>query len=62
MFEVIFSNIFLDLNEHSASEELEHRGEDLPSCLWLGTDALLLLSAWDVIFVSVSVQSQLKYD
>ena len=62
MFEVIFSNIFLDLHEHSASEEMENRGEDLPSCLWLGTDALLLLSAWDVIFVFVSVQSQLKYD
>ena len=51
MLEVIFSNIFLDLHEDSATEELEHRGEELLRFLWLGTDALLLLSVWDVIFV-----------
>ena len=43
MLEVIFSNIFLDLHEDSAKEELEHRGEELLRCLWLGTDALLFV-------------------
>ena len=49
MLEVIFSNIFLNLHEKSASEELE--SEEFLRCLWLRTDALMLLSVWDVIFV-----------
>ena len=51
MLEVIFSNIFLNLHEDSASEELEHRDEELLRCLWLRTNALMLLSVWDDMFV-----------
>ena len=53
MFEVNFFNCFLNLRKDLALEELAQRSEDLLRCLWLRTDALLLLSACDVIFVKV---------
>ena len=53
MFHVIYFNIFLDLHEVLASEELNIRSEDLFRCLWLGTDALPLLSVSDAIFVKI---------
>ena len=45
MFEVNFCNCFPNLRKDLASEELAQRSEDLLRCLWLGTDALLLLPA-----------------
>ena len=51
MFEANFSNSFPDPQKDLASEELVNRSEDLLRCLRLGTDALQLLSAGDVIFV-----------
>ena len=51
MFEANFSNSFPDPQKDLASEELVNRSEDLLRCLRLGTKALQLLSAWDVIFV-----------
>ena len=53
MFEVNFFNCFLNLRKDLALEKLAQRSEDLLRCLWLRTDALLLLSACDVIFVKV---------
>ena len=53
MFDVNFCNCFPNLRKYLASEELAQRSEDLLRCLWLGTDALLLLPACDVIFVEV---------
>ena len=51
MFEANFSNSFPDPQKDLASEELVNRSEDLLRCLRLRTNALQLLSAWDVIFV-----------
>ena len=51
MSEANFSNSFPDLHKDLASEELVDRSEDLLRILRLGTDALQLLSACDVIFV-----------
>ena len=51
MYEANFSNSFPDLHKDLASEELVNRSEDLLRILGLGTDALQLLSACDVIFV-----------
>ena len=53
MFEVNFCNYFLNLRKDLASEALAQRSKDLLHCLWLRTDALLLLSACDVMFVEV---------
>lgn len=53
MIEVVFSYTFQNLHENLASEGLEHRSEDLLRCFRLGTDALLLLSAYDVTFVKI---------
>ena len=53
MFEVNFFNCFLKLRKDLATEERAQRSEDLLRCLWLRTDALLLVSACDVIFFNV---------
>ena len=53
MFEVNFCNFFLNIRKDLASEELAHRCEVFLRYFWLGTDALLLLSAQDVIFFNV---------
>ena len=62
MFEVNFFNCFLNLRKDLASEELAQRSEDLLRCLWLRTDALLLLSACDVIFVKVWWPTSLVFE
>ena len=62
MFEVNFCNCFLNLRKDLALEELAQRSEDLLRCLWLRTDALLLLSACDVIFVKVSWPTSLVFE
>ena len=53
MFEANFSNSILDTTKIQPRKNLDIRDEDFLRCSRRGTDALLLLSACDVIFLKV---------